>query len=761
MIHRVFYIGDSVRIELIPAGDDEHVAVPSDKSFLSVDLLNFTGSLHVTLSVSDPVTIERVGVQGNDLSTCRVVAPSNDRASAEVVADAVNAEEEPSVADVRDSRAQAEDVAVSTTAPPEKFRKEVSFSSFSTCPSFSTIRPSPTLQGEGVSAPADMTQSHLDEKNSQASTTHLPTIILEEMASRERTANKHDIMKSKWGSLLTTLKVRTHIPKKFKERRSLSKQSTTANPPPTKLHALCAKPTVTMEELHTALLDEPDTVSIKDLNGCLPLHIIADNEALLEGIRGREIATAFCLQLMKAYPEGVTTTNNEGFMPFLCMLQDWMEWVYERVGKRKHFKAFQIIDRVVSHGLNSMPQARGEIDRVVSHGISSMPLSQDESNEESGTQEGKKQWNLSSGSLRSLFPQVELWEEVEWCFTMLSMAMDEFSGRSGGLYRREQTNLLKLSDKDRTARDVLVKHVAEKLPSLLKMILLVEEEGGDARRRLLNMSLIRSILLCPESIGPWLISMLSKQGIPSNRAVEYLEVVSQTTISDFIGGFRTALSDDIEAFHEQRHSVFDVFEELDGTIASLVVLDESAKERAAATQVVGYTMNKKLRRPITVGLVLMDFSLHMTLLLAFRNEVQFEGGDGGAIGAVPTQVVIFICCHYMIRKTCEGFALISLSRTVFRRYFTSIWTIVDVGTIFITIGAVVWNHNHPDEYEQGLNTLVIGLLWMKVLGFLKGGSTVSSLICVPPILWGIRAHSLTFFIHSGKRADVDIHFGFV
>jgi hypothetical protein len=749
MRNRVFCIGESVRIELIPAGDDENIAVPSGKSFLSVDLLNFTGCLHVTLSVTDLVTNEYIALWGNDLST-HSVSPSDNGTSAEVKAEQepnfagviesraqaedVTVSIEPNAAEVRESRAQAEDVAVSI-APPEQLRDEASLSSLYTS---DDTHPTSTLQGEGESALTDLTQSYLDESDSLASTTHVPNLIQEEMASREDTTTKR--------AVLTAAKVRSHIPKKLKERRSFMKQistkqiSTTSDLPPTKLHVLCAKTSVTMEELHTALLDEPHTASIQDLNGCLPLHIIADNDALLKGIHGREIATSFCLQLMKAYPEGVTTTNNDGNMPFVCMLQDWMEWVYEHVGKKKQSKAFQLIDRVVSHGLSI-----------------SVRRTRDGIHKERETEEGKQR-NLSARSLR-FFPEVELWEEAEWCLTMLSMAMDEFGGRSGGLYQREMNSVIELFDEDRAARDVLVKHVAEKLPSLLKLILLFEEEGGDARRRLLNMSLIRRILLCPESVGPWLIGMLRKQGVPSERALEYLEVVSQTTVSDSIGGFRTALTDDIKAFHKQRQSVFDAFEGLEGTIASLVVLDESAKERAASTQVVWYTMNKKLRRPITVGLVLIDLALHMTLLLAFRNEVQFEGGDGSAIGAVPTQVVVFICCHYIIRKTCEGLALLSLSKTVFRRYFTSIWTVLDFGTVIATMGAIVWNHNHPDVYQQGLNSFVIGLLWVKVLGFLKGKSTVSSVVCIPPIFREIPAHSLTSFVHSGERADVDIHFG--
>lgn len=120
------------------------------------------------------------------------------------------------------------------------------------------------------------------------------------------------------------------------------------------------------------------------------------------------------------------------------------------------------------------------------------------------------------------------------------MAMDDFGGRCGGLCKRKRSNRLGLFDEDMAedmaARDVLVNHGVDKLPSLLKIILLLEEEGGDARRRLLNVSLIRCFLLCPGSVGHWLIGMLSKPGIPSMRALAYIEVVSQATVSDYILG---------------------------------------------------------------------------------------------------------------------------------------------------------------------------------------------------------------------------------
>jgi hypothetical protein len=76
------------------------------------------------------------------------------------------------------------------------------------------------------------------------------------------------------------------------------------------------------------------------------------------------------------------------------------------------------------------------------------------------------------------------------------------------------------------------------------------------------------------------------------------------------------------------------------------------------------------------------FRQHVTLMLAFRNDVRIKSNDIGVIGAigdeVPTQVVLFISCHYIIRKTCEALSLLSLSPVVFRSYFTNIWTLFDV-----------------------------------------------------------------------------------
>ena len=141
--------------------------------------------------------------------------------------------------------------------------------------------------------------------------------------------------------------------------------------------------------------------------------------------------------------------------------------------------------------------------------------------------------------------------------------------------------------------------------------------------------------------------------------------------------------------------------------------------------------------------LLIHFRQHITLMLAFRNDVRIIKEEGDVIGAigdeVPTQVVLFICCHYIIRKSCEAMSLLSLSPVVFQSYFTNIWTLFDILAIVLTMVAVVNHDNNPNEYKQGFNAFVLGLLWMKVLGFLKGESNIQTSVLhvssfKPPLL---------------------------
>jgi len=46
------------------------------------------------------------------------------------------------------------------------------------------------------------------------------------------------------------------------------------------------------------------------------------------------------------------------------------------------------------------------------------------------------------------------------------------------------------------------------------------------------------------------------------------------------------------------------------------------------------------------------------------------------------------------------------------------WSLLDIITIILTLVAVLWNEDDNDQ-RNGFNALVVGLLWLKILGFMK------------------------------------------
>ena len=213
------------------------------------------------------------------------------------------------------------------------------------------------------------------------------------------------------------------------------------------------------------------------------------------------------------------------------------------------------------------------------------------------------------------FPRVDMSDEVEFAFTQLSVMMDELGGKNRlvepperkAAPRRRNRQSFREDDK----RFELAEHLIAVLPCLLKTIFLLEGENGIARKRILKLSVFRRMLLCPDHAHDWITYMLKQHGTPAQRCVDYFQLVSETTVIDFTGGFKPTSKEDVEAYQAARQEVFVAVEALKGTISALVMLDTADTERAAATAVVWRIMSNKLGRPFVLGLVLIDLILHV------------------------------------------------------------------------------------------------------------------------------------------------------
>ena len=227
-----------------------------------------------------------------------------------------------------------------------------------------------------------------------------------------------------------------------------------------------------------------------------------------------------------------------------------MDWTYHNPTDTEH------AGHLSGDTAGAAARAKGAVDRFIGHvgkvTNSDSPSSLRKPPPSSGKKDDDTEAPCFHAKVSSLveastrmFPPVDMWDEVEWCFRMLSLALDELGGCSGGLYRIDRRALINHTNKrdgrDMLERDKLASCVIMRLPTLLKTLLLLETDGVEARDRIFKMSIIRRILLCPESIGDWVMAMLQKKGIPSRRAVDYLLMISSLTLEDLFGSWHTTI----------------------------------------------------------------------------------------------------------------------------------------------------------------------------------------------------------------------------
>ncbi|CAB9510775.1 Potassium ion channel Yvc1 [Seminavis robusta] len=488
------------------------------------------------------------------------------------------------------------------------------------------------------------------------------------------------------------------------------------------LHQKCSAPyekTLPPKDLRELLEVFPFAAYCADDKGRLPLHVLGENGRLVKDPQGRQRATALAKLLITAYPQSVTYPDSDGRLPFVALLQQWIEVHYEHMSGRFSRDTKQST-------LASMKKS------LIG---------------KSGNQEENKPIQYDK-----LFPAIDLWPYAEWCLSMLSMILDDMLGK--GVLQEALGNRPLAEQME--ARRQYVGNVLVSVPLLVKSVLFLDGGVGSSRKRILQMPFIRRALLTQESVGTWLEGMCLRQGTPSKLAIDYFQLLSQTTPLDYVGPKRTPDEQDEAAFHRERETVYRAIEELEVIIPSLVVLDEKETERAATTNVVWFIMNRNLAQPFVVGLLLIDFTLHVTLMLSFRNDVNLPSTSDTFLARTPPNLVPVICTHYIVRKGCEALSFLLISKKAFWEHFVSLWNVVDTLTHILTLIADLLRKERPERYEALLNALVLALLWIKVLGFLKFANKemATFVLALIQIVKDIRFFIVVLFVVIFMFADM-------
>jgi len=298
------------------------------------------------------------------------------------------------------------------------------------------------------------------------------------------------------------------------------------------LHQKCAAPlahTLKARDLRELLEVFPFAAYCADDKGRLPLHTLGENSQLVQDQQGRTRATNLARILIRAYPESVKYPDSEGMLPFVALIYQWVEQCYDgndgSAAPNKSKKAL----------LNSTG-ALGEASKE------------------------------TNSAYNNIFPNRAMTPQVEWCLRLMSIVLDDMVGR--GILKEAFAS--KSLQEQMESRRRYVDTILERVPYLVKAILFLDAGDGPTRKRIAQMSFVRRALLSRESVGGWIQAMASRQGQPSRVAMDYFQLLRNTTPQDFVGPKREPDEEDVEAFKKHRDRVYRKIEKMELILPSQV-----------------------------------------------------------------------------------------------------------------------------------------------------------------------------------------------
>ena len=457
--------------------------------------------------------------------------------------------------------------------------------------------------------------------------------------------------------------------------------------PGSPLHVLCASPHANLSELRACLALNPDSPFLRNDSGQTPLHVLTENILLWdspESSGNQGDAHAFALDLVNINPAAAASTDCQNDWPCRSLLQQWTN--YREQGQAEDSKGASL-SNFVRRGMGTV------ITMATSTSLATMSSSRIDSTTT----------RRSSPKFRK-FECTHLTFALQAALAVLSQAITSITLADA----IDETHSVALQQS-------ICASIATDVPKLLPKLLLLEPEQD--RHRIFNLPLIRRLLLEPLTTGRWLVSMVRHKGLVSRRrAVDYLLLLSNASIHHFYpGGSALAELDDTDqvtelgrAFRESESQVLHALGDMGGElIISLAVLEDKEVYRATSGSALWHILHQGLMRPFVIGIVLIDFVLHVTLMLSFRADVMISGGDA-FLSAVPSVVVTGERCHgkmlhwkvtlvvtnllfvaitvfFVARKVTVGMALWSISRSVFKAHILDFWNLFDLVSITLVL----------------------------------------------------------------------------
>jgi hypothetical protein len=150
--------------------------------------------------------------------------------------------------------------------------------------------------------------------------------------------------------------------------------------------------------------------------------------------------------------------------------------------------------------------------------------------------------------------------------------------------------------KQRERRDALARNFGS-IPQIFKTVLSLE--SIDVRTTITNSSILRRAIFCEASVGSWLTTMMRSNN--ADLAVEFMRMISELSIDDYLGTWRKPSPKDEEIFKAAKSVVYEQVESLTDLMPLLFVLPTHELDRAVSLPLVWFLMNRRITTPFTVG----------------------------------------------------------------------------------------------------------------------------------------------------------------
>jgi len=519
-------------------------------------------------------------------------------------------------------------------------------------------------------------------------------------------------------------------------------------------HRACEDPDSSIEHLSYLLSNDPAKAGKKGLtSGLLPIMLVSQNEKLLDRVERKELEDFIC-ELVLQYPLGVAELDSEGMVPFAAPIAQWIEnprvhchishdysemppeeaadrdiqaekdqtsdFASRSVYRNSDYEAVltnidevnEVVEEPTELFAFTNVLRNGIIegmDEIISEGVALRNVLSDGISEGinaltgEGTNARKKR-----ASYKASLTQASIAPNVERSFRILSLIASCL----------EDLDIL----------SSMVENIAS-ISGLIPTILLVED--SQLRDQLLSYTIVRRTILCENTIGNWLVSMLqSSSHAVKNKAVGYLQLVSTLTTNDLIGDRDQQVfnldEDKLETvFEEQREHLFDAISDLENLIPSMLSLKKKALCRVVRLPLIKEILANRIMLPHVIAPMVVDLITLFALIFAFRLQTVEVSTSANFYWERAFALVLVCTSYFIVREVVKGASLIAISTNIFWSHLLQFWTMVDIFSVLAALVCATLlqnerfiNYNHMFYYLNACS-FTTGLLWLKVIGVFK------------------------------------------